>query len=214
MGSVKWVMGVVRELWEDLPHALPDRPELNPYTMRANMEAYFQKVGGYMEAATEGGGSGAAIDEEDLSWEQEVELQECESVAETMECVESPVTELVIDPLQPKPHVLTHPIAIECLIAFVNSSKVQKMLTKNCNCRSTSMVESYNSLICVYAPKRKHCSKSHKAHVGMATLDWNENIGRTVFESGKTGRLYVRHRDKTYSWQQSVMLDMLGEVLW
>ena len=117
------------------------------------------------------------------------------------------------DPFWPKKHLLTHPLAIDTLMQFLNSKQLRNIVTKNVNCFSTSMVESFNSLINVYAPKRNHFGKSMKARVGMAALDWNENVGRVIHET-KEGRRYTKHRDKTYKWQQVALNSAFGVMLW
>ena len=116
------------------------------------------------------------------------------------------------DPNWPRKNVLTHPIAIKCLMAFLNSKKLRTLMTKHVNCRSTSMIESFNAVIHKYAPKRFHFDKSYKARVGMATLDWNETQRNRTVREAKSGRRYVQHRDKTYYWQQE-MLSRMGNYL-
>ena len=118
------------------------------------------------------------------------------------------------DPLQPKSSVLTHPIAIDCMMAFLNSTKLDTLMKKHINCKSTSMIESFNAVVHKYAPKRFHFDKTYKARVGMATLDWNETQrNRTVRES-KSGNRYVSHRDKTYHWQQEMLARMGNYLRW
>ena len=118
------------------------------------------------------------------------------------------------DPLWPKKTVLTHPLAIDCLLQFLNSKHLYNIVTRNMNCYSTSMVESFNSLIIVYAPKRKHFgARGMKARVGMAVLDWNENVGRLSHVT-KNGRRYTKHREKTYKWQAEALNQAFGVMLW
>ena len=118
------------------------------------------------------------------------------------------------DPLWPKKTVLTHPLAIDCLMLFLISKHLYNIVTRNVNCFSTSMVESFNSLITVYAPKRKHFGAIWmKSRVGMALLDWNENVGRLQHVT-KSGRRYTNHRHKTYKWQQTALTSAFGVMLW
>lgn len=203
-----------RAEWENMPHALAHDEKYNMYTVEQQMKEYFAKVA---EKAT------VEEEEEDLTLEEELELMEKEeervrmrsrvqSILDSDDEDDDDYTDT--DPFQPKKNVLTHPLAIECLLEFVNCKHLETIISKNMNCYSTSMVESFNSMIRIYAPKRWHFSKSMKARAGMATLYWNENVSRVTHESKNTGRRYTNHREKTFMWQQEALDRVFGASLW
>jgi hypothetical protein len=196
-------------VWEDLPHALAEDPKYNSYTIEREMQKYFEKVGAYSEKADD---SDDDCDEtEDMTIEEIMDLEEADA---ELDLEEEAAVKNYTDPLQPNTGVLTHPLAIACLSSFLNSKRIAGIVKGNCNCLSTSMIESFNSLICVYAPKRMGFTSSMKARQGMAVLDWNENVGRLIHTSDKTGRRWTDHRSKTYLWQQRVLDRSLGDTLW
>jgi hypothetical protein len=197
-------------VWEDLPHALAGDPRYNSYTIEREMQKYFAKVGPYEAGVKDV--EDACEETEDLTVEEMMEREEEYARLDLEEEEDQFIS--YTDPLQPNTSVLTHPLAIECLVAFINSKRIGTIVKGNCNCLSTSMIESFNSLICVYAPKRMGFTSSMKARQGMAVLDWNENVGRLIHTSDKTGRRWTDHRSKTYMWQQRVLDRGLGDSLW
>jgi len=115
------------------------------------------------------------------------------------------------DPFQPVDLQLTHPLAIKVFKLFIGKAKVAAILRKQSYCVNTCFVESFHNVILTYAPKRKHFSKTYAARVGLATLDWNENIERLHIEteSGAT-----RLPEKTFKFQKDLLAQVHPHIRW
>jgi hypothetical protein len=94
-------------------------------------------------------------------------------------------------------------------------SKITPSKMKHCTrARENFLSETFHSLIDKYASKRIHYSKSHKARVAAARLDWSENRDRQAIEqkvrlaAGTTIRKRSANKNilspKTYCWKSAV----------
>ncbi|KAI8490240.1 Orexin receptor type 2 [Branchiostoma belcheri] len=94
---------------------------------------------------------------------------------------------------RPRKVLLKDPDAIEAYTKFLKSTEVYKRaehyimvldpyLYLVVECRDTYMVESFNNVILIYAPKRVHFGDSvFNMRVQLAVLDWNTNVLRDTY---------------------------------
>lgn len=204
--------------WADLPTAMSHKPEYNMYKIDQDMKDYFEELGSETNNQIEEPSIQSMADELDAVCDHDA-AQQTETNADAgesedgWEATDTLEGMAAVDPFWTNRQTLTHPLAIDTLLTFLNSKRLHAIVSKNQNCYSTSMVESFNSLVTVYAPKRRSYRVGMKARVGMAILDWNENIGRLQHET-QNGRRYTKHREKTYSWQQTALDRVFGRTLW
>ncbi|XP_078700991.1 uncharacterized protein LOC144927455 isoform X2 [Branchiostoma floridae x Branchiostoma belcheri] len=83
---------------------------------------------------------------------------------------------------RPRKVLLKDPDAIEAYTKFLKSTEVYKRAEHYIMCRDTYMVESFNNVILIYAPKRVHFGDSvFNMRVQLAVLDWNTNVLRDTY---------------------------------
>ena len=118
------------------------------------------------------------------------------------------------DPLQPYVSQLTHPLAIQILMDYIQSKGLATAVAKHCFCVNTSFVESFHNVILIYAPKRKHFSNNgYGSKVYLAAMDWDENITRDHIVSEKDAfKKWLP--PKTYNFQLRVVETLHGPVIW
>ena len=118
------------------------------------------------------------------------------------------------DPLQPYVSQLTHPLAIQILMDFIQSKDLASAVGKHYFCVNTSFVESFHNVILIYAPKRKHFHNSgYDSRVYLSALDWGENIKRKHIVNPDNPRNKWLP-PKTYNFQLRVVETMHGNVMW
>lgn len=174
----------------------------NPYRMQEKMERRLIKAGFQPQALS-------ANDEweveEEVEEEEEEGLEEGEVYANGMDGT--------IDHYQPVPTVLTHPIAISCLIEYLQDTKVESNITRNVECGSTCFVESLHHTYLTYRPKKKHFHHTHNARIYLGALDWDENITREQVMAKKTKRKRAATQ-KTFKFMDQVVDRGLGKGCW
>ena len=112
------------------------------------------------------------------------------------------------DPFQPVDSQVTHPIALAVLLDLRSSADIKSMLTRHCPCVNTSFVESLHNVILIYAMKRKHFHETYNARIGLAVLDWNENILREHLSSKKN------LKPKTFRFAERLVSEVHHTVYW
>ncbi len=117
------------------------------------------------------------------------------------------------DIYQPIESVLTHPLAIQCLVDHLNSSETANSIRKHVDCETTCFVESLHNVYRIYRDKRKHYHKTHDARIYLGAMDWNENITREQKKAKISGRKR-NSGSKTYKFMDDVVDAALSKGLW
>ncbi|XP_078583012.1 uncharacterized protein LOC144865863 [Branchiostoma floridae x Branchiostoma japonicum] len=72
--------------------------------------------------------------------------------------------------------------SIEAYRQFLKSTEIYKNAENYVMCRDTFMVESFNNVVLIYAPKRIHFGKvNFDMRTQLAVLDWNTNVLRDTY---------------------------------
>jgi hypothetical protein len=116
-----------------------------------------------------------------------------------------------VDQLQPVDTQLTHPLAINVLKQYLNSTHLKSLLRSHCYNLNTSYVESIHNVYLIYAPKRKHFRKTYDARIYLGVLDWMENIPKPHILLPGGGKM---KEAKTFLFRHDITNRAYGSAYW